>query len=293
MRTVAETFELRCSTAIDLKGTLMGGQAFRWRRDSNGWFSGVVQSSIIKLHATGDGIEVRTALPEQQARLLLSSYFRLDDDLKEIYSEICRDENIARLVRKYPGLRLLRQDPWECLVCFLCSANNNINQISRIADRLANAFGSPIELDGDRGNAFPTPAQFVSAGPRRLKDLRLGLKRGENIYKASLEVVEGLLDLEELRAGGLKAARQRLLKCVGVGDKIANCVLLFSLDKLDAFPIDRHIGRALALEYFPDLPPPSSNELPHWNALFEEHFGRYAGYAGQFLFHDRLQESER
>ena len=290
---MAETFELRCSPAIDLEATLMGGQAFRWRKVSNGWFSGIVEGCIIKLRAEEDSIEFCGALPEQHARLLLSRYFRLDDDLKAIYGEICRDSKIALLAHKYPGLRLLRQDPWECLVCFLCSANNNISQISGIANRLSVAFGSPIDFEGDRDKAFPTPEQLVSAGPSKLREMGLGLSRGANIHKAALEVMEGLLDFEELRTSELDHARQRLLRIAGVGDKIANCVLLFSLDKLDAFPIDRHIGRGLALEYFSDLDPPSPSELPYWAALFEEHFGRYAGYAGQLLFHDQLKESAR
>lgn len=285
---MVETHGLEVSGPLDLDSTLLRGQAFRWRREAEGWYSGVVRGYLLYLRKTPDGIEFRSNQPQATISPLLENYFRLDDDLQEIHKDIGRDDKIARLVSRYPGLRLLRQEPWECLVCYLCSANNNIGQIGRIADRLADAFGSPMDFDGQVRMTFPTPAQFVAGGLQKLLDLKLGLNRAENIFQASVEVVEGHLNLEELRGKDVNEGRERLLKCRGVGNKVANCVLLFSLDKLDAFPIDRHIGKALVRYCFPDL---RETQLRTLQSRSLEHFGKYAGYAGQFLFHDMRQKS--
>ena len=269
----------------------MGGQAFRWQRREEGWYSGVILDRLIHLRSSRNGLEYRANGPGGEVRQLLESYFRTDDDHALILTRLRRERKIGPLVSKYPGLRLLRQDPWECLVAYLCSPNNNIQQISRICEALAEAFGSELSLDEDKRNTFPSPGNVLRAGLENLRTLRLGLKRAESIHAAATEVENGTLDLQALRAATYPEALDRLLKCKGVGHKVANCVLLFSLDKPEAFPIDRHIARALWDEYFPGLPEPRDSELPHAASLFQDHFGNIAGYAGQFLFHDRLQSA--
>ncbi len=288
-----ETYYLKIHPAIDLEATLLGGQAFRWIPTSSGWFSGVIRDCLVNVRVAEGGIEYRSNRGDDQVKPMLESYFRLDDDVQAIHGELSRDPTIDQLIHKYPGLRLLRQDPWECLVAYLCSANNNIQQICRICERLSQTFGRQLTLGAECRNTFPTSAEVINAGLFQLKNLKLGLKRADNIYKLALEVEEGALDLVDLRNATMQKARARLLKCDGVGEKIASCVLLFSLDKLDAFPIDRHIGRALADEYFKGLGLAKDSELPVLASLFNEHFGQYAGYAGQFLFHDMLQNPGR
>ena len=278
----ADTCQLVISPGVNLEVTLMGGQAFRWRREPDRWFSGIVRGCFIRVRETARGIEYRSDQPVIQVRPLLQDYFRLDDDIPRIHSEISnKGVKLANLVREFQGLRLLRQEPWECLVSYVCSANNNIDQIGRISERLAAAFGDTRFFEGQSRNAFPSSRQIVSAGLPALKDLKLGLKRAENVHKVAIQVEEGSLDLETLRLVSYQQARDRLLECSGIGEKIADCVLLFSLDKLEAFPIDRHIGRGLVSYFFPDL---RETQLKELQRRSRASFGRHTGLIGQLLF---------
>ncbi len=275
--------ELTFPQPFDLAATLLGGQAHRWKTDGD-WFSGVLRGNFIKMRQTGDGIEFRSGpAPEADLAPLLRDYFRLDDDLMEVYDRICFDGRVAAMVEQYPGLRILRQEPWECLVAYVCSANNSIRQIHNNLENISNAFGEPVCLDGDVRHAFPTPAQLVEAGEQGLRDLKLGF-RSPNVHQVTVRVLEKSLDLDELISLPYEDARERLMECRGIGAKIANCILLFSLEKPQAFPVDVWVRRALAEWYFPGQKPPTNPVLEQWA---HDYFGNYAGYANQYLFHGR------
>ena len=275
---------------FDLAASLESGQAFRWIREqegAHGWFSGVVQGNLIRIRQTNQGtVEFHSSQPVELTRHLLHSYFRLDDDTETIYREISKEGTVKALVQKFWGLRLLRQEPWECLVAYLCSGNNSVARISQIVEKLAESFGHPIRLGDATRYSFPTPERLATAEPEELEALRLGLNRGVNIHRAAGEVSAGALDLYALTEMPYPEALKRLRDLPGVGPKIANCVLLFSLDKPEAFPIDRWIGRAMAEEGA------SNKELTEWANIYQEEFGQYAGYAGQFLFHDMRERQK-
>jgi N-glycosylase/DNA lyase len=184
-------------------------------------------------------------------------------------------------------MRVLRQEPWECLVSFICSANNNIPRITRNVGDIASAFGPPI-LDGASGpSAFPTAEQLAEAGETALRKLGLGF-RAKYVAAAAERVAQSRIDLYGLREASYQDALDALVELAGVGDKIANCVLLFSLDKLEAFPVDVWIDRALRDWYFT----PNGETVPRvrMRAWAQKRFGRYAGYANQYLFHQRRLE---
>ena len=291
------TRQLEVQQPFDLELSLMMGQAFRWNRLEAGWFSGVLGGDIFHvrqvdgmiLYRVGGAHGERDATPDDDR--LLSRYFRDDDDVAAIYAEISRDPLVAELVRRYPGMRVLRQDPWECLVAYLCSANNNIPQISRVVEKIADAFGTEVSLNGDVRRAFPPPESLLSeknAG-ERLRDLKLGLERAPNIMAAAGRLCAADLDLDDLAEQPYPAVKAELVKCRGVGNKIADCVALFALDKLDAFPVDLHIGRSLVQHY--DCPL-SGNDGRLYDGTYrrtvqwaQEYFGPYCGWAGQYLFH--------
>ena len=181
-------------------------------------------------------------------------------------------------------MRVLRQEPWECLVSFICSANNNIPRITRNVGDIASAFGSPI-LDGTScPNAFPTADRLAEAGEPALRELGLGF-RARYVAAAAERVARSQIDLFGLREASYQEALDALMELPGVGDKIANCVLLFSLDKLEAFPVDVWIDRALREWYFTDSK--AQVTRGYMRAWAQERFGRYAGYANQYLFHQR------
>ena len=285
--------ELVVDRPIDLEASLMGGQAHRWRREgteAEGWYSGVLRGNFVKLRqAAPQRVEFYAApWPEPSVLPLLQGYFRLDDDLDQIQAEISHDCRVAEMVARYPGLRILRQEPWECLVAYICSANSNIQRIHQVMENLSEGFGSPIELNGEVRHSFPAPAQLVEAGEAELRRLGLGF-RAPYVNRATREVVEGSLDLNALVRAPYPQAKERLMECYGIGSKIADCIAVFALEKLDAFPIDVWVRRALGEWYFPGEKPPPDRELLAWA---QGYFGRYAGYAQQYLFHGRRLEKK-
>ena len=157
---------------------------------------------------------------------MLASYFRLDDDLSAIYEEINRDDRIDAMIRLYPGLRLLRQEPWECLTAFICSATSNIPRIAANMESMADAFGEPRSLHGRVRCSFPPAHKIAEAGEGALRELGLGF-RAKYLASAAVQVAEGALDLEEVRRLPYWEARARLTElawhrpkdcrlCVGV-----------------------------------------------------------------------------
>ena len=275
--------ELQIDPPFDLTATLESGQAHRWRKDG-GWYSGVVRGNFIKMRQSKVGVEFCSQpAPETSVVSILQRYFRLDDDLKSIYQEITQDQRVASMVEQYPGLRVLRQEPWECMVAFICSANSNIPRIHQVMEKMAEHYGEPISMNGEVRHAFPTPVQLVEAGELELRKLGLGF-RAPYVDKATRRVVEKSLDLEQLIDLPYDEAKAALMECVGIGPKIADCILVFSLDKMEAFPIDVWIRRALGEWYFPGEKTPTNRVLEQWA---HGHFGRYGGYSQQYLFHGR------
>ena len=275
--------ELATDQPLDLAASLESGQSHRWERDGD-WFSGVVQGAFIKMRQTGKRIEfLCDSHPQSSVEPMLRRYFRLDDDLPAIYSEIKADARVAEMVERYPGLRLLRIEPWECLISFICSANSNIPRIHQNMEDLAENFGDRVFINGQSRYAFPTPAQLGEAGEEELRRLGLGF-RAPYVDKTTRMVLDGRLDLASLVNLPYPEAKSKLMECPGIGPKVADCVAVFSLDKLEAFPIDVWIRRALGEWYFPGQKTPPDRVLLEWA---QSHFGRYGGYAQQYLFHGR------
>lgn len=278
---------------LDLQISLRMGQAFRWEKAGEGWFSGVVQGQFIQVRKVREGLlEFRGQPgPEDAIASILKTYLRLDegDKIAAIYADLSkRDGKIAALIAKYPGLRILRQEPWECLIAYILSAQSPIPRIERNVKALADQFGDPI---APGVHAFPKPRQLANASQEEISQELTGFHRyAISISRAAREVAEGRLDLDGLARMNYAQARQRLKRCYGVGDKVADCVLLFSLDKPKAFPIDRHIGRALVKHCFAGRQ--GNTPLRTLQVQGQKHFGRYAGYAGQFLFYEERPRGE-
>ena len=286
-----EWVTIRPSGPFDLASTMECGQAFRWRQinspDLGACFEGVIFGNLVRVGQLGDEL-LFTSEPDPPStfRPILEEYLGLDHDLESIYAGLSADPVLARLIDKYPGLRVLRQDPWECLVSFICSANNNIARISRNVEDIASTFGRRVAVDGEERWAFPPPDALAAAGEQALRDLRVGYK-AEYIDKTSKLVAEGYVDLYALRETPYEHALEAVTGFPGVADKIGNCVLLLSLDKLEAFPVDVHIERAVRREYSPETggKPMTKLRMREWA---QQQFGPHAGYANQYLFYDDL-----
>jgi len=293
------TSHLTVSQPLDLAASLHSGQAHRWEA-VEGWHWGVISGNLIKIRqAQGDSpdhpyVLAFSSVPKVEPgylESLLWSYLRLDDDIESIYREITRDPRVAVMVERYRGLRLLRIEPWECLISFICSANSNLPRIHANIAAISEKFGQPLALEGHVRYTFPSPERLAEATETDLRVLRLGF-RAPYVAQAAQAVAERKLDLEALRHTPYQEAKARLMELPGVGPKIADCVLLHSLDKLEAFPIDVWVRRALREWYFPSADsdggqgpkPPPDRAMLEWA---QKHFGPYAGYAELYLFHGR------
>ena len=266
-------------------------QAFRWCEGEDGWYYGFVKGHLIKVRNSGDGIEFRSEAAEESLASDVKCYFRLDQDITQVHDALRRDDKLSGLVDEYGGMRILRQDPWECLIAYICSQNNNIERITAIVNDLAGRYGEPLTLDDMTCHSFPSPERLAEVGEKELEGLRLGLSREKRIYAFARDVAGRELDLDALTDLPYRLVRGGLMNYEGIGPKIADCVCLFSLDKADAFPVDTHIGKALKDRYGKTYRPGAKNvELLQW---VREHFGANAGYAGQLLFLDQLRKAEK
>ena len=278
---------LAVAPPFDLDECLYMAQDFRWCKIGDGWHSGVLRGNLIHIRQNDRGVEYRA---HSDLSELLTSYFRLDEDIHAVYEHISSiDDRVACLVRKYPGLRVLRQpDPWECTVAYICSATNNIDRIRNIVEKIAKGIGKPVELDGEVRHAFPTVEEILYAGERQLEELSLGLNRHKKIIAAAERIHSGQLDLCRLAQPDVTygEAKVQLTACYGIGPKVADCIALFTLGKTQAFPVDTWVRRAVA-EYFPGLEL-YDEAIAQWA---QDRFGKYAGYANQFLFTGQFMQA--
>ena len=281
---------LNIGQPFDLNAVLDGTQDFRWRPWKDGWHSGMLAGNLIHMRQVEGCIEYHAS---SNLDGLLTNYFRLDEDIQEIHADLsAQDATIAKLVKKHRYLRVLRQpDPWECTVSYICSAANSVGRISAIVESIAGTFGHPVQLEGEVRRTFPTPAMLLDAGVERLVQLRLGMDRHLKIIAAAERIRDGRLDLEHLSRPQVcyAEAKRRLMVCYGVGEKIADCIALFALDKTEAFPVDTWVEQAMAL-YFPCSRELAGEELVIWA---QDRFGNYAGHANQLLFHEMWHSGNR
>ncbi len=278
-----KTLTLSINQPLDLGLTLNSGQAFRWHKKDE-WFYGTISNMLVGIKQEDKYISILVdeyLPPEHQdtVKNSVKTYLRLDDDLESIYKWISTDDIIKQAIATYRGLRILRQEPWECLVSFICSANSNITRNSSVLKSIAREYGDPLSLGDHIDYTFPRPDRLASLGEDPLRKLGLGF-RAKYVASASLMVTAGDLDLSSLMEMPYDEAKENLIRLPGVGEKVADCVLLFSLDKMEACPIDRWVRRAFENWY-------SIEENLKYNALRTwafERWGTYAGYAQQYLF---------
>ena len=260
--------------------TLASGQAFRWRRTGDAW-TGVIGSRWVRLRQEPGRIAAQTAAPPADWQWL-RHYLQIEADLDKILASFPNDPPMRYAVAACPGLRLLRQEPWECMASFICSSAKQITQIGQIVALLCRTFGQPLQVPPgmDPAWAFPTAERLAAASEAELRACKLGF-RAPFLSGAARKLAAGEVALSRLGGLPLEEARAALLTLPGVGDKIADCVLLFAYGFQEAFPVDVWIARALQQLYFPKRRP----GLPRLRRFSRSHFGPCGGYAQQYLFH--------
>lgn len=249
---------------FSLEDTLDCGQCFRWEKIGDKFY-GTAYKKEACVYFRGDDLAIEGASVEE-AETLWCDYFDLRVSYENIKKELAdKSEVLSEAIEYCPGIRILRQDPWETLCSFIISQNNNIPRIKGIVGRFCEKFGEKLS----RGYAFPDARTTARLNEEDLEYIRSGF-RAKYIIDAARKVSSGEVDMEALRRAPIQAARDDLTKIKGVGPKVAECTLLYGLGRLEAFPEDVWMKKIMKT-FFPG----SSGEA----------FGRYAGVAQQYLFH--------
>jgi N-glycosylase/DNA lyase len=280
---------MRLDVAFDLDFSLCCGQVFRWRK-IGGWWYGVVGEHVFKIRQRGAELEFEN-VSEQFVRY----YFGLNDDLVQISQCIGRDDCIKAALRTFEGLRIVRQVPWECLISFICATYKSIAAIELMLRKMSMKFGEKRVFDGYDFYTFPSAERLASASENGLCVCGLGY-RAKYVQATAKKIHDEKINLEGLKAMPYLEARKLLLEFPGAGLKVADCVLLFSLEKMEAFPVDVWVKRVMLNHYqnhFPDAfvkklsnhESFSNGEYEKLNAFGRSYFGRYAGYAQECLYH--------
>lgn len=253
---------------FDLPRIFECGQCFRWNADENGVYTGVAFGRAAKIRREGDKVIISGSV--QDFEDIWREYFDLDRNYAEIRRGLCIDDYMRSASEFGAGIRLLKQDKWEALCSFIISQCNNIPRIKKIVETLCRTFGDEIAFDGGTYYSFPPPEKVAALSPEDLAPLRCGY-RAPYIVGAAQAVVDGTIDLDAIAAGTPEDASKALKTLNGVGDKVANCVVLFGLQMFNAFPIDVWMKKALAKHYGKGFDPAV--------------FGEYAGLAQQYMFY--------
>ena len=274
---------------FNLDVTLCCGQVFRWDKRGDWWY-GIVGERALRVRQVGGVLEFSGVDDE-----FVKHYFSLDHDLLRISGEIGKDEHVRAALREFWGLRIIRQEPWECLISFICATYKSIGAIRQMLLRLSEKFGETLVFDGCEFRAFPSAERLANAGLAELEGCGLGY-RARYVLETSRRVCGEDYDFDALRRLPYVEAKRALCAFPGVGAKVADCVLLFSLGKLEAFPVDVWVKRILLRYYAGHFEEGFVKKLMSQKGLSDsayerlsgfgrDYFGSFAGYAQEYLYH--------
>ena len=257
------------------------GQCFRFEKSSGGFYGIIAFGKALNVHQDGQNVRFwydNDILTPDDFEHLWVPYFDLGRDYSAIISHICKDDPTMSTAANFaPGIRLLQQDPWEMLISFIISQNNRIPQIKKVIASICERFGKQI-YDGIY--AFPTPNELYKATEQDLRDCKAGF-RARYILDAAQKAAAGLLPLDRTTQTPTADLRKNLLEIMGVGEKVAHCILLFGYGRFDSFPVDTWVQKVMQQYYFDgkDVRPAEIYKFA------TEKFGEYSGFAQQYLFH--------
>jgi N-glycosylase/DNA lyase len=265
--------------SLDL--TLSCGQVFRWDREPDGWWYGVVGNRVMKIRQDSTSLTFEGA-----PSTFIRHYFSLDADLNPIIASFDHDPFIHAAISRYRGLRIIRQPAWECLISYICATNSNIPMIRRRISNIAQVFGKPLEFDGREFYAFPEPALLAATCTSALSDCKLGY-RSPYVLDTACDIADEKGWHDSIASRSYEQARSALMNLQGVGPKAADCILLFAFQKYEAFPVDVWIRRIMREHYIKTLS--SDSALTGWEydtirRFARKYFGEFCGYAQEYLY---------
>ncbi|MFH1313536.1 MAG: DNA glycosylase [Candidatus Eisenbacteria bacterium] len=262
---------------LDLETSMGCGQIFGWDRRGQVYF-GMIGPVAVGIQQEGDRIGFVSESSLDRSRII--SYLGLDVDLGEILKSITRDPFMKRVVDSVRGLRLLKQDPWPCLCSYIISANNRVERIDTIVKQISRELGTRHVVDGEEVYRLPGPEVLAGCAESGLRSCGTGF-RAPYLLSAAAMVSDGTIDFDAIDGMPTAEARDLLKIIPGVGDKIADCVLLFAFSRYETFPVDVWIKRAVQIKYF-DSEEVKAEEIRRFG---REYFGEYAGYAQEYIYH--------
>lgn len=253
---------------VALDPTLGCSQAHRWKKDQGVW-KGVIGDNLVELVQTDNGFNFKGC-----DKNLILDYFRSQDDLSSIMKEISeKDEYVAKLAVACPGLRILKQDVWECTATYILATNANVKRIAKMVESVCDLYGT--DLGGVR--SFPTPKQILD-GCESIGECKLGY-REDRFVEFAKNVEAGTYDLESFKELNYFDCVKELKKIYGVGPKVADCVAIFAYGHLESFPVDARISKVMKDIYGIE------GKYDNVSDAGRKIFGRYAGYAQELLYH--------
>ena len=280
-----ERYILENQDSFNLVHIFECGQCFRWDKQPDDSYTGVIKDAVINVKEENGKIIFTGKSKKGNFENIIKEYFDLNTDYSEYKTKLSNvDEYLKESISFGEGIRILKQDLWECIISFIISANNNIPRIKKIIERLSLNYGEKIEFEGKEYYTFPTPESLSKASVEDLRALGLGF-RDKRIYNTTKMLLEKQVDLESIKElESTDQMREELLKLDGVGPKVADCILLFSLKRIDVFPIDVWVRRVMNDLYIHNEDEEKVNKK-ELQKLAEEKFLGLSGIAQQYLFY--------
>ena len=276
--------KLKNNFEVNLEHTINSGQVFLWKKFDSKWY-GVNDKKVLVLE---DKLDIKSKD--------ICDFFRFDDDFQKIKKQLSKDKIVKGAIKNFSGMRILRQNPFQCYISFIVSSNSNIPNIQTRLQKLCQKFGERKIIQGKEFFLFPESKKLASSSVTDISKCGLGY-RSKYVKEAAIAVDEGIIDFPTLKKLDYQDARDTLCQVFGIGKKVADCILLFSLDKLEAVPLDRWVLRILQKYYSNEfeITTKSITDKTYDNLHDKiiEHFGKYAGYAQQFLFKNERENFDK
>lgn len=253
------------------------GQVFGWDREGD-WCTGVMGGCAVALRQVGPEVHYISEAGLGPARI--ASYLGLDEDYGRIMRSIAVDGFMKKAIEAARGLRILKQDRWPCLGSYILSSNNSVGRIQSLVREISMRMGEAHSVGGRLAYAFPEPAVLAACHEKDIRACGAGF-RSPYLNESARMIAAGEVDLDSVSDLNYEDAKETLKRLPGVGDKVADCALLFSFSFSQAFPVDVWVKRAVEKVYFDsrDLKVREIHDFAH------SHFGRYAGYAQEYIYH--------
>jgi N-glycosylase/DNA lyase len=268
---------MRNQFSIDIDNSINSGQVFLWEKNGPDWY-GINGQDILKINKNAVIKSIQNSKTD---------FFRKNDNMQEIIKSISKDKTVKEAIKQYEGLRIFKQDPFQCMISFIISSNSNIQKIKNSLEKITRKFGVKVEIQNKEFFLFPKPEKLANASIEEIKKCGVGY-RAPFIKKSAEMVFSKKIDFKYLEKLDYKEAKKNICLIPGVGNKVADCILLFSLNKLEAFPLDTWMIKILEKYYSNEFKIETKTITQKQYEILHEkivnYFGPYCGYAQQFLF---------